>query len=55
MARAGSAFGHLCGPARESRRDWSRPAGWFRRLGLLKYPGTIVPMGDIRRQSKWSG
>jgi hypothetical protein len=21
----------------------------------LKYPGTIVPMGDIRMQSKWSG
>jgi hypothetical protein len=24
-----------------------------RRLG--KYPGEIVPMGDIRKQSKWSG
>lgn len=21
----------------------------------LKYPGAIVPMGDIRMQSKWSG
>jgi hypothetical protein len=22
---------------------------------LGKYPGEVVPMGDIRKQSKWSG
>jgi len=21
----------------------------------VKYPGTVVPMGDIRMQSRWSG
>ncbi|MCU0916352.1 MAG: hypothetical protein MUC88_17585 [Planctomycetes bacterium] len=26
-----------------------------RAVHLGQYPGQVVPMGDIRRQSKWSG
>jgi hypothetical protein len=26
-----------------------------RAVGVGKYPGKVVPMGDITKQSKWSG
>jgi hypothetical protein len=31
------------------------PRRMVRAVRLGKYPGDVVPMGDISRQSKWSG
>jgi len=31
------------------------PRRVVRTVRLGKYPGRIVPMGDIRKQAKWSG
>ena len=31
------------------------PRRVVRAVPFGKYPGRIVPMGDIRRQAKWSG
>jgi hypothetical protein len=31
------------------------PRKFLRAVRLKKYPGTIKPIGDISKQSKWSG
>ena len=31
------------------------PRRAVRAVRLRRYPGSIVPMGDIRQQAKWSG
>jgi hypothetical protein len=31
------------------------PRRFVRAVRPEKYPGRIVPMGDVRRQAKWSG
>jgi hypothetical protein len=31
------------------------PRRFVRAVRLGKYPGRVVPMGDVRRRAKWSG
>jgi len=31
------------------------PRKFIRAIGLKKYPGSLRPLGDISKQSKWSG
>ena len=31
------------------------PRRFVRASGVKKYPGTLIPMGDVSQESKWSG
>lgn len=53
MAKVGLLSVVCVGLCRARRMDAPRRAVHAARL--LSYPGTIVPMGDIRIQSKWNG
>ena len=44
-----------CGGGLYWLRDHASPRRAMRALRLGKYPGEVVPMGDIDKQSKWSG
>jgi hypothetical protein len=43
------------GPRIAGKMPATRKGGTPSPHGLGKYPGEVVPLGDIRTQSKWSG